>query len=171
MKLTSFVASFGVFVLASCTTGPIDSRPSPSEQPSLDAVIPQPVDTTFHWFRFNNGVTDARRSVIRDEATWTALWSQIVSTHWPKPPAPAVDFSKEMVLFAAMGTRNSGGYVMSIDSVRKSGGALEVVVRATSPGPQCGTTAALTQPIAAVRVARNDLPVAFIERTGQIDCR
>src|SRR5688500_5722691 len=122
MKLFSFAAVGSAAALAAaCSSGIIDAVPNPAEQPALGSITPQPVDTTFKYFRFNNGVTTARRSVIQDVATWSALWAQIVSTHSPKPPVPAVDFSREMVLFAAMGTRNSGGFVMSIDSVWTSG--------------------------------------------------
>src|SRR5687767_10102641 len=55
---------------------------------------------------------EAERRVIRDTIQWAAVWARIYETRSPKPPLPAIDFSKEQVVVAALGKRPSSGYVI-----------------------------------------------------------
>ena len=99
------------------------------------------------------------------------VWIRIHARQSPVPPLPIVDFTKEMVLFAALGTRPSGGFSILIDGATEAGdGALSVVVRSVAPGPKRGVTAALTEPVDLARLARRDTPVHFVERTETSDC-
>ena len=121
-------------------------------------------------YRMNSGLTEAERIVVRDSASWAALWPRIVGTHSPRPRPPRVDFASEMVIVASMGVRSSGGYLVAIDSIVARDDTLRVLVREQSPGPRCGTTAALTEPVAIARIARSDLPVHFTTRNVVRDC-
>jgi hypothetical protein len=120
--------------------------------------------------RFNSGITTRERMVVRTRATWEALWPQIVGTVRPIPPVPAVDFATKTVIVASMGTRSSGGYVISVDDVRQSRGDAWITVTERSPGTSCGTTAAITTPVAAVAVPRFDGVATFVERTTTVNC-
>ena len=121
-------------------------------------------------YRMTSGIPEQERIVVRDSASWAALWPRIVGTHSPRPNPPAVDFTKEMLLVVSMGTRSSGGYVIAIDSMMVAGDSIRVVVREQSPGPRCGTTAALSAPVALARIERSDLPVSFTTREVVKDC-
>ena len=118
-----------------------------------------------------SGLTTAQRLVVRDEAAWRDAWAAIWRDATPAPPLPSIDFAREMVVVAALGERNSGGYGILIDSAAASGGGLRVFVRTTSPGPRCFVTGALTQPVDAARLPRVDGPVEFVERAEVTDCR
>ncbi len=121
-------------------------------------------------YRMTSGIPEQERIVVRDSAAWAALWPRIVGTHSPRPNPPAVAFTKEMLLVVSMGTRSSGGYVIAIDSMTVDGDSIRVAVREQSPGPRCGTTAALSAPVALARVERSDLPVSFTTREVVKDC-
>ncbi len=121
-------------------------------------------------YRMTSGITSAERIVVRDSASWAALWPRIVGTHSPRPNPPAVNFATEMLIVASMGRRSSGGYVVAIDSVQPRNDTLHVAVREQSPGPRCGTTAALSAPVALARVRRSELPVHFTTRNVVRDC-
>ncbi len=118
-----------------------------------------------------SGVIDARRLVVRDRESWLALWDEIVGARTPRPDPPVVDFGNEMVIFAAMGQRGSGGHSIAIEDVRPDDGGLTVVVRETAPGSGCFVTQALTAPVSAVRVAARGGPVRFIEERETQDCQ
>ena len=120
--------------------------------------------------RFNSGISTRERTVVRTRASWEALWPQIVGSLRPIPPVPAVDFATKTVIVASMGTRSSGGYVISVDEVRQSRGDSWITITERSPGSACGTTAALTAPVAAVVVPRFDGTATFIERTTTLNC-
>ncbi len=117
-----------------------------------------------------SGVSDVRRLVIRDEATWRAFWTEFVSSRAPAPTRPAVDFDRSMVLVATMGTQRSGGYAILIDRAYREDGALVAVVRTLTPGPACMTMQSLTSPADIVVVARSGLPVRFEELTDVQGC-
>ena len=118
----------------------------------------------------HTGVSDRRRTVIRDEAAWAQFWAEVTSGYQPRPATPAIDFATEMVVVAAMGTRPSGGYSIAIDRAYEADGRLYAVVREVAPAPGCGTTGALSAPMAAVRVPRRDAPAAFVERAETRSC-
>src|SRR5690349_20753437 len=89
------------FLLAGCGEGaPTDTLPVRNEvggqRLEVRAVFPQPV--------YHSGVGDSSRQVIRTEAQWQAFWEQVHRNRQPVPAAPAIDFSQEMVVTAAIGT-------------------------------------------------------------------
>lgn len=121
-------------------------------------------------FRSYSGVEDRDRRVVRTEGEWRALWTQLARRMGASPPLPPIDFTSDMVVFAAMGTRPSGGFGIEIVRAAPDGGAFEVVVTERSAGAGCASTLLLTAPTAAVRVPRSDLPVRWIERTVVYPC-
>lgn len=120
---------------------------------------------------YYTGVHDKQRLVLKNEAAWNQMWSQIVAGREPKPPLPEVNFVTEMVVVVAMGTRSSGGYAIDIDAVYESDGKLYVDVLETSPGASCFVTGALTAPLHAVRVRRHDGAILFSERAETHECQ
>ena len=133
----------------------------PAERPPEVAVV---------GYRHTTGYDTREQFVVRDSATWAATWTQLLGSHNPKPPLPAVDFSREMLVVASMGTRSSGGYTVGIDSVFMARDTVFFRVRETSPGSRCGTTAALTSPAGLARVERTDRPVGFITSNIVSEC-
>ncbi len=128
------------------------------------AFVPFP-DTTLQLVRINTGVATRGRYVVRDQGSWTNLWARVVSNLDPRPAAPAIDFGRDMVVAAAMGTKSTGGYSIGIDSAYTADEGIYVVVREVSPGPGCSVTFALTAPFAAVLLPRSPDPVLFVERS------
>lgn len=157
-----------------------DEQPNrePSSNTSEPAVPLQPGPVTIQrldesldsYYRYSSSHEDSARLVIHDKAAWEDLWARMTSNHGPRRPAPAVDFSREMLIAVAMGTRSSGGFGIRVTEVNASSAELTATVVSTSPGPTCGTTAALTAPMDVVRVPRSSLPVRFVERSAVTNC-
>jgi len=78
------------------------------------------------------------------------------------PSLPEVDFAQEMIVAAALGTRASGGYNVLLTRAIEDSTGVQVSVLETSPGANCATTLALTQPIDLGRLERRDGPVRFV---------
>jgi hypothetical protein len=146
-----------------------DSVTDPCVPPGAVALQMQPVPDEVAQYLYS-GVPDRRRLFITDAATWTALWEQVTATYEPPPPVPAIDFASEAVVVAAMGTRTSGGYAITIEGVYEDEGQLYVVVKERSPGTNCVLTQALTAPVHAVRVPLRTGTVQFVERTETNNC-
>jgi PrcB C-terminal len=117
----------------------------------------------------SSGFDQPARLVIRDAGAWAAFWNQLHLTESEVPALPAVDFNRQMVLAAAMGTQRTSGYSIDVEQV-SFGSEVLVDVLATSPGRNCVTLQHLTQPVQAVVVSRNEAPVRFQESATVHDC-
>jgi hypothetical protein len=117
------------------------------------------------WTR--TGVGEARRLIIRDANAWADFWSEL-----GVGDRPAVDFTRDVVVAVAAGQRPTGGYEIAVSRVHQANGELIAEVVETAPGPNCTTTASLTQPVDVVVVpaltARN---WSFVERKEVRGCR
>lgn len=129
--------------------------------------FPEPIE---QYFRHSSALHNPANLVITQQAEWDGIWRRIVANQGDKPPVPAVNFAREMLLVAAMGGQPSGGYAIHIDRVINNGAFLEVLVTRTSPGSRCGATAAITNPVDVVRVPTSQLPVRWSMRDVQTVC-
>ncbi len=117
----------------------------------------------------SGGVPEPTRTVLRDQARWDALWAQANSNVAPVPKAPTVDFTKEMVAFAALGRRKSAGYSVEIVGARQDGGNLHLLVAERDPPKGSAVAQVETSPWHAVVLRKSDLPVLWdlYEAPGQ----
>jgi hypothetical protein len=75
-----------------------------------------------------------------------------------------------MVAVVALGQRPTGGFAILIDSAETIAGGVTVLVRAIAPGPTCGVTQALTQPVDIARLPRTDTVVTFRDKAEEQAC-
>src|SRR5919205_627256 len=85
--------------------------------PAKAAVRSTPKGVLREWRGAYGGVSERSQRVVRTQAEWERLWAQLRGNEVPAPPAPKVDWSREMVLAVFMGERNSGGHSVSVRSV------------------------------------------------------
>ena len=105
----------------------------------------------------------------RDEFSdyWKQLTSRVPPGQWV-PPLPEIDFSKEIIVAAAMGARPTSGYLTVIDGACEVDGNVEVFVSNVEDVSCMGQATVITYPADAVRIPRTDLPIVF--RETQIGC-
>lgn len=119
----------------------------------------------------NNVFTSQTTLVIRNQESWQELWSRMNATILPAPPpVPVVDFTKEVVLVAAAGTRPTGGFSVAITSAAESGSEVVAKATVTSPGRNYIVTQALPSPVHAVTGARREAPIRFQVRQEVRNC-
>ncbi len=158
----------GCLLAAGCGGGgPTDTVVTRSEavggqRVAVRALFPRPV----HY----SGMDAPAREVLRTSAQWQAAWAQVHRHQQPAPAVPVVDFGRESVVLAAMGVRNTGGYVLTIDSVSATTDAIHVFVTERSPGSRCFTTQALTAPVDAVAIPADGRSVRFHENAVVDPC-
>jgi hypothetical protein len=121
-------------------------------------------------FSVFSGFTDSARFVVRDSDTWRETWQTIHRPFIPPPPVPPIDFSREMVVVAALGTRPSEGYEVVFENVREDTSGIEVAVRVSEPDRGCPVAAAMTQPVDLARIPTSARPVRFRQRNVVVPC-
>lgn len=153
-----------LLALTACSGG----APTPGAEGAQPVVTH--IDSTAVVLASGQGLGDPTRAVIRDSIGWNAFWTQAHSLMEPTPATPTVNFADSMLLVAALGTRATGGHIVTIDSVAR-GASLRVFVTTATPGRDCMTTMAITWPVQVVRVPRFDGSVEFVEREEVRPCR
>ena len=116
------------------------------------------------------GISGARLDVISDSTTWVQTWNQVYGPVSPLPPAPAVDFSQQSVVLAALGGRPTGGYSITVDSIAHSDTQDVIFVTDTSPGSNCVVPTVLTAPAEAVRTSWPVTAAEWRTRSATHDC-
>lgn len=120
-------------------------------------------------FLSNSGFIEPQRLVVRDAVAWQGVWETAWRSRSEIPPLPEVDFTREMVVVAALGSRPSGGFSILVDSAAERPGALTVSIRTISPG-NCIVTLAVTQPLDMARLPRRGGAVFFREQAEVRNC-
>jgi hypothetical protein len=172
----------------STASGPVALAPTPSSEqapveapatdttraagaPSGQAYAPYGNNRTLELRRIGQwtrtGIGESRRLVIRDVNAWDQFWSEL-----GVGDRPSVDFTHDVVVAVAAGQRPTGGYEIAVDRVTQSDGELTVEVVERTPGPNCMTTASLTQPVDVVVVPAADTrSLSFLERKEIRGCQ
>jgi hypothetical protein len=98
------------------------------------------------------------QKVVKDAASWNALWR----THaGAGSSAPAVDFSKKMVVAVFQGARPNGCNAIEITDAFRLNGAVHINYAETTPGPATMCIAAVVQSAHFVEVERSNEPFVF----------
>jgi hypothetical protein len=117
-----------------------------------------------------SGYTEPERRVIASNDEWAAAWAQIHDGRTPLPARPDIDFTQDVVILAAMGTRPSTGFAVTINEVRVHAGTFHVRVTERSPGRSCGVGNAITSPVHAVRASRQATSAQFVVARVETRC-
>jgi|GEM_PF-1286423 len=108
-----------------------------------------------------SGHPEVNNYIIDNREDWKNLWQKITAKTWPSPPLPEVNFNKDMLLARFMGERTSGGYRVEFLVVIEAEEKVYITAIEVSPGPDCGVTAAMTQPYHVVQIPRTEKEIVF----------
>lgn len=119
----------------------------------------------------DSGVTSGRLEVILDSSLLMRVWSDHVDGISAAPAPPVVDFDKDMVIAAFLGTQGTGGYRIEITQAEERADNIVVNIQTTVPGSGCMVIQTLTQAYQFITLPRSSKPVTFITTTKQVDCQ
>ena len=106
-----------------------------------------------------SGVSTPRRTVIRDDRSWRALWSEHAGASAAVPP---VDFGTQMIAAVFAGDRPTPGYGVEITDVRRDGDTLDIVVADSRPAPGMIAAQVIVTPFHIVALPRFEGQVSFV---------
>lgn len=136
----------------------LQSRSTGNNQPGPRQIPMQTIDKGV-----SSGITRCYQTVIRNQREWQSLWRAHNRYQLSVRSAPEVDFSRNMLIAIFAGTKNTGGYVLTIGDVQFSRNQLLVHATLTSPPVDRMSTQALSQPYEIVQVPRFNGRVVFPE--------
>jgi hypothetical protein len=149
-----------------CNAAPDNPTGVPDDaQPVLVQPLPEAESQLF-----DSDITTRQRLVVRDNATWVTVWSQIES-RIPPGRVPTIDFASSVVIVAAMGREPTTSYLINVDDVRTLREDAWISVTEQSPGPECTVGDVFTAPVAVVVVPRFAGQATFLEHTSQGTCQ
>ncbi len=115
-----------------------------------------------------SGFNKPEQLVIRDVPAWGAVWAKIYDKRSPTPPLPALDFTKYMIVVAALGDRPSTGYDVLVAGASRTG---EIITVRVQRAGACGAVlTVLTQPVDVAIIPRSVGSVEF-EETDVTNCK
>ncbi|MDB4917997.1 MAG: PrcB C-terminal domain protein [Gemmatimonadetes bacterium] len=176
-------ALVGGIVAACHTSAPPSTRQGPDElgnAPRItqtDAISraaeakPEPYTSLDHIFKAaGSRLPTAARLIITDTSDYRVFWTRLTGS--PDQSArPKVDFSREMLVIAAMGEQPCMGYGINVDTVyRDQDRRVYAVVRERRRGARCGCLSQLVSPVDIIRIPRTERPVTFLERVETNSC-
>ena len=133
-------------------------------QPDVSIPIVRVRSETF------SGLTQPAQLIIRDQSAWQQTWSAIWTSTTPAPGLPVVDFSSNMIIVVAAGSKPSSGYAIAVESASQHDGDVTVAVRATSPSPGCAALTVITNPVDVVQLPRYNGHISFEQRSEIASC-
>lgn len=84
--------------------------------------------------------------LITNQEEFVAMWERAHANAIPAPAPPEMNPEESPVICAFMGTRNSGGYSITVESVKVHKKVAYITLVETGPGEGCMTTSAITSP-------------------------
>lgn len=138
------------------------------ELPKIDLALElHHVNTTLMPYKtiesgMNSGISNARNIVIRDQASWNQLWQEHQNGNSSSNAAPAVDFSKKMLVAIFLGTQTSGCSGIQELHIWRDAGKLVATHYDVLAGPASICTANITKPFHIAEVDLSSEQVEFI---------
>ncbi len=113
----------------------------------------------------NGTVRDTLEVILKDEASFQEMLQNVR----PLGDIAAVDFSQVMVGLIAVPTE-SGGYVVEVKSIEKTGDQITINYEFSTPGQDCLTLQALSLPFQLVVIQRSEGEVTFVRTNKRYSC-
>jgi hypothetical protein len=90
--------------------------------------------------------------VISDRKSLLEVYGYVNRIRKPGFSIPKIDFSKETVIAIFMGEKTSGGYAITVESVKEVNERVVVQIKETKPDPKDMVTMVITQPFCFVMI-------------------
>ena len=157
-------------LIVSFVSGVVGCREAQSRSPSYQtradgAIIP----TKVLYSSPNSGIGRAIREVINNPDDFKRVWDEAHRGRTPTQLLPKVDFTREMVIVAAMGWQAAVGSEIAITGVRDTSNTLEVTVE-LRPFRECDAFPEVTLPVVIVSVPSTHSTVVFEDRIIRRKC-
>ncbi len=102
-----------------------------------------------------------REEIINNKDEYDKLMKDVYMNLDQMPKVPVVNFEKNTLVAFFSGARNTGGYMVNIDSIMEGSKNLTVMVTETKPGKNCVVTDAITKPFVIMKIPKTDKKAVY----------
>lgn len=157
-------AAFGAaaLLLGACGDGPTGSAPEPVPLTRLAPGL--------QTYLLVSGLKQPETVAITDAAALAQLWARMWSHQQQAPPVPQVDFTKHVVVVAALGTLNTTGTDVMFERAQLLSGGVVVDFIRRLPDHTCRTETAARQPVDVALVERRPGSVTLRPEDRRYSC-
>lgn len=113
-----------------------------------------PVAFTEVYTDMYSGILTRRQEIIATPTQWQRVWDEIYARRSPKPALPAVNFENSLLIVVGLGDTGDACKRVAVESVTRSGGALNVSVKEIRPPASCVCPPVTVQPVQVVSIPR-----------------
>ncbi|MGL4611111.1 MAG: protease complex subunit PrcB family protein [Trueperaceae bacterium] len=111
------------------------------------------------------GVEQAQYVLITNDDQLLEFWNQAHGAQINVPSVPDVDFFRETIVAAFMGTKPTGGYGLNVDRVTLEGSDAYINLTELQPAADAITTQALTSPWVMLKILRGNVNAAWFRNS------
>ena len=106
------------------------------------------------WHGQYEGGAEFATQALKTQDVWTRFWG-----HIGRPAPQALDETREMAIYIAVGERPTGGFVPKVISATEQDGKLVIVYADGAPSPESFVTQVITHPWVIAIVPKSTLKV------------
>lgn len=110
-----------------------------------------------------SGFSTGMEKFISSEKDWVAIWMERQGNLAAKRLHPEIDFDRDVVIVAALGRKNTGGYSVDITRVIRTKDDIRIYLKKTAPPADAKLPAVVTSPFIFARMKKPDRPVVFLD--------
>lgn len=118
-----------------------------------------------------SGVEAKKELILNNNDEYQKLMSEVYNNLDQMPRIPVVDFTKYTLIAVFIGPRNTGGYMVNIDSINDGNKSVSVSVVEETPGKNCNTMQIVTRPYTIVKIPKTDKKAVFTYKQIVKDCQ
>ncbi len=168
MKKLRFAGTLilAIFVLTFCADRPTE-KTMESEYEEPEYLTLETISQEYMGYPLM--IEEPMLRVIRTQEELSELW-ELPSSRIDKPEIPEIDFSRNMLLVAAMGEQPTSGYSIEITGAELKDDEWVFSVREAKPGESCMNLMVITTPHHMAVVPKSNKDVKFEVTTVTEEC-
>ena len=118
----------------------------------------------------NSSYKTAQEIKINSVDELNVVWVELFNKYDRKPPIPAFDFEKQMLIAVTAGEKTNGGSTIKVGSVVETSKSVIITIEEGKPGEGCMTTSVMSYPFELIELEKVDKEVVFKRVSTTYDC-
>jgi hypothetical protein len=170
MRILHYFSILLLMLIIGCS----DQSETATTEQAATPKAPEPESYDFAVITEGNtsGIQESVTSIYKLDTSESLqhFWQTHYQNTDPKPPMPAIDFDKSMIIAIVDTDQPSSGYQLTIERLQAVDDRLYIFAERTQPGPGCVSLGMISQPYVIIQTPKLDLIPELRLSTNTIPC-